>query len=142
MAITTKLNRWIEQHGGTRKMYVYFKSEPNLWRVGFYTPLDRWIPESDHGSPEEAADRVHYLNGGNVRDALQGRQMMDGALKDARGYLISADSKLDRGHEWAFAAATLSIGSALIAIAERLDALTTDDKETSRPAFRIDYGRE
>lgn len=51
-------------------MYVYKQTEPGtmyyngLWTVGFYTPDGKWIPESDHNSQEEAAKRVHYLNGG------------------------------------------------------------------------------
>jgi hypothetical protein len=47
-------------------MYVYIKSEPNLWTVGFYKPDGEWVAESDWSSSEEAAERVHYLNGGNV----------------------------------------------------------------------------
>jgi hypothetical protein len=34
-----------------------------LWTVGHYDPNGKWIPESDHDSKEEAAERVHYLNG-------------------------------------------------------------------------------
>lgn len=45
-------------------MYVYIRSEPGLWTVGFYDPDGEWIAESDWGSAEEAAERVHYLNGG------------------------------------------------------------------------------
>jgi hypothetical protein len=46
-------------------MYVYIQSEPQLWTVGFYRPGDnKWIPESDHGTPGEAAARVIELNGG------------------------------------------------------------------------------
>lgn len=45
-------------------MYVYLKSpHEELWTVGFYDPSGEWHPESDHGSPQEAADRVAYLNG-------------------------------------------------------------------------------
>ena len=47
-------------------MYVYEKSEPNLWTVGFYNPEGKWVSESDHDSPEEAAKRVNYLNGKRV----------------------------------------------------------------------------
>ncbi len=47
-------------------MYVYIKSEPQLWTVGFYHPDGSWQPESDHGSPEDAAERVHWLNGGKL----------------------------------------------------------------------------
>jgi len=47
-------------------MYVYLRSnsDSGLWTVGFYSPNGEWIPESDHDSPEDAAQRVHYLNGG------------------------------------------------------------------------------
>ncbi len=53
-------------------MYVYIQSEfagrdgaiNNLFTVGFYRPDGTWEPESDHTKSEEAADRVHYLNGG------------------------------------------------------------------------------
>ena len=45
-------------------MYVYIKTERNLWTVGFYTPDGKWEAESDWNNSEEAAKRVHYLNGG------------------------------------------------------------------------------
>jgi hypothetical protein len=45
-------------------MWVYIQSEPRLWTVGFYSPDGTFHPESDHDSPEKAAIRVHYLNGG------------------------------------------------------------------------------
>jgi len=44
--------------------YVYIRSEPELWTVGFYRPDGEWEPESDHPTPAAAAERVHYLNGG------------------------------------------------------------------------------
>jgi hypothetical protein len=46
-------------------MYVYIQSEPQLWTVGFYQPDGKWVPESDHGTPGEAAARVIELNGGH-----------------------------------------------------------------------------
>lgn len=45
-------------------MYVYIESEPQLFTVGFYGPDGKWNPESDHGTREEAAERVRFLNGG------------------------------------------------------------------------------
>lgn len=53
-------------------MWVYIRSEPGLLTVGFYSPDGEWHPESDHSTSEEAADRVHYLNG-----ALQDRNDAD-----------------------------------------------------------------
>jgi hypothetical protein len=44
-------------------MYVYIKSEPLLYTVGFYDPSGKWHSESDHDSKDEAAARVAYLNG-------------------------------------------------------------------------------
>jgi len=44
--------------------YVYIKSEPRLWTVGFYKSDGTWEAESDHSSKEDAAARVHWLNGG------------------------------------------------------------------------------
>ena len=45
--------------------YVYIQSEPGLWTAGFYDPSGKWQPESDHTSDRDAAERVHYLNGGD-----------------------------------------------------------------------------
>lgn len=46
-------------------MYIYRRTEPGVWTVGHYAPSGEWIPESDHGTPQDAAHHVHYLNGGN-----------------------------------------------------------------------------
>ena len=46
------------------QQYVYIKSEPGLFTVGFYDPRGEWQPESDHTDSADAAQRVHYLNGG------------------------------------------------------------------------------
>lgn len=44
--------------------YVYIKSEPSLWTVGFYRPDGKFDPESDHDDTRSAAERVRHLNGG------------------------------------------------------------------------------
>lgn len=44
--------------------WVYVRSDPGLWTVGFYDPNGKWHPDSDQTSVEAAAARVHYLNGG------------------------------------------------------------------------------
>jgi len=51
------------QNRKTTIMYVYIQSESQLWTVGFYDPKGNWHPESDHDSPQSAAERVRYLNG-------------------------------------------------------------------------------
>ena len=50
--------------------WVYKKTEESLWTVGFYNPDGKFEPESDHDNREEAAKRVHYLNGGSESDCL------------------------------------------------------------------------
>jgi hypothetical protein len=45
-------------------MYVYIQSEPGLFTVGFYDPEGKWHADSDWESRDDAAKRVHYLNGG------------------------------------------------------------------------------
>ncbi len=50
--------------------YVYKQTEPGLWTVGFYKPDGEWEPESDHSSKENAAERVHWLNGGQPEQSV------------------------------------------------------------------------
>lgn len=57
--------------------WLYIQSESSLWTVGFYGPSGQWQPESDHGSPDEAAARVHWLNGGTAPELIE--QIRDGA---------------------------------------------------------------
>lgn len=45
-------------------MWVYIRSEPGLWTVGFYDPDGKFQTDSDHEDRDEARARVHYLNGG------------------------------------------------------------------------------
>lgn len=44
--------------------FTFMRTEPTLWTTGFYRPDGKWEPDADHGSPDEAAGRVHWLNGG------------------------------------------------------------------------------
>lgn len=48
----------------TTTCWVYIRSEPGLWTVGFYDPEGRWHADSDYEDREEAAKRCAYLNGG------------------------------------------------------------------------------
>lgn len=48
--------------------YVYIKSVSDvngnsLFTVGHYAPDGRWIPESDHATSDQAAERTAWLNG-------------------------------------------------------------------------------
>lgn len=44
-------------------MYVYIKSEANLYTVGFYDPSGNFHPDSDYNDRNKAANRVSFLNG-------------------------------------------------------------------------------
>lgn len=63
---------WFEKDGDSEEgtmedklMWVYRKTEAGF-TVGFYSPSREWHVDSDHPSKEQAAARVHYLNGGGV----------------------------------------------------------------------------
>ncbi len=47
-------------------MYIYREVREGLWQVGYYDPAGNFHTESDHTVREDAAKRVHYLNGGEV----------------------------------------------------------------------------
>lgn len=49
--------------------WIYLKSEPGLYTVGFFEPGGKWHAESDFNDQGEAAARVHYLNGGSAAPA-------------------------------------------------------------------------
>ena len=63
-------------------MYSYQKSEPGRWAAGFFHADGKWESESEWNTPEEAAERVHWLNGtqttktddDEAADAVTGRQ--------------------------------------------------------------------
>ena len=48
--------------------WVYIRSESHLWTVGFFDPNGKWHTDNDWTSREDAAKRVHYLNGGNNKE--------------------------------------------------------------------------
>ncbi len=47
--------------------WVYIKTEAGLWTVGFYDPKGEWHSIKDHAKEEDAAERCHWLNGGEKR---------------------------------------------------------------------------
>jgi len=49
------------------QVWVYVKSEPNLWTVGYYSYDGKWHSDSDWETKEEAVERVSYLNGDRNR---------------------------------------------------------------------------
>ena len=67
-------------------MHVYIKSEPTLWTVGHYRPDGGWEPESDHGTAEEAAARVSYLNGDQTAELDRLRGELEQTREAARAW--------------------------------------------------------
>jgi hypothetical protein len=68
-------------------MWIYICSERSscysLYTVGFYNPKGEWQSESDYGTKEEAAARVHYLNGG--KDEKNVPEWLSQALNEGDG---------------------------------------------------------
>ena len=69
-------------------MYVYIRSEPALWTVGFYKPDGKFDPESDHENPITAAERVHWLNGGDPEPEAE-EYDHSRAKEDARNLVLA-----------------------------------------------------
>ena len=45
--------------------YIYLQSEKHLWTTGFYEG-DKWNPDKDFDSEEDAGNRCNFLNGGGI----------------------------------------------------------------------------
>lgn len=45
-------------------MYIYKNTEKGVFAVGHYDPKGKFVTETVHCETREAAERVHYLNGG------------------------------------------------------------------------------
>ena len=43
--------------------WVYIESEKGLWTTGFYDYEGKWNTDRDFSDKEDAAKRVHWLNG-------------------------------------------------------------------------------
>ena len=52
-------------------MWIYIRSEPGVFTVGFYGPDGKFHADSDHISSDKAAARIHYLNGGEKEPELE-----------------------------------------------------------------------
>jgi hypothetical protein len=66
-------------------MYVYVKAESTCYTVGFYDPTGKFVPESDHKTPDDAADRVAWLNGQKYNHNRNRIPWLDEALNTADG---------------------------------------------------------
>lgn len=76
-------------------MYSYKQTESHLWTVG--TEIEgRWHPESDHPTPEKAAKRCNYLNGGTVVGYTK-EQVKELVTDAVRTELIEANKRIGLG---------------------------------------------
>lgn len=50
--------------------WVYQRSEPGLWTVGFFDPAGEWHADSDHPSSEAAAQQTAWLNGSGLAERV------------------------------------------------------------------------
>lgn len=63
--------QWFNPPGGVDTqeegflMWVYRENQEGLWEVGYFMPDRTWFAESSYINRDEAAARVHWLNGGN-----------------------------------------------------------------------------
>lgn len=80
--------------------WVYLQSEETLWTVGVYDGDGKWRPATDHGTEEEAAERVAYLNGSYTgRSEQQVRQAISTWLQGEAATIGNEDQAI--ALEWA-----------------------------------------
>jgi hypothetical protein len=65
--------------------WVYIRSEPHLFTVGFYDPKGIWNSDSDHEDKEDAAKRVAFLNGEHACRTCGLKRSLDYALNTGDG---------------------------------------------------------
>ena len=110
--------------------YVYIQSEPRLWTVGFTDGGGKWQPDSDHGSREEAATRVHYLNGGGSarQDDTNAKEAPEcGVLEWAGPVAIARDDVLSLAEILAQLVAVQAMrGANEVRMYERIDPLHSE----------------
>jgi hypothetical protein len=51
-------------------MYIFQKSEPGVWTVGYFTSSGEWKTECECSSAADASQRAHWLNGGHDKEDL------------------------------------------------------------------------
>jgi len=60
-------------------MWVYKRTDPGCWTVGYYDPAGKWWTDSDHSTREEAAKRVAWLNGSSAVNQALGEALNSGS---------------------------------------------------------------
>jgi len=76
-------------------MWIYFKTEPTLFTVGFFSPANsQFVSCEDYSTAKEAGNRCNYLNGG----ALVNNQILAEAqlLGPTNNYLRQIADELAR----------------------------------------------
>lgn len=77
--------------------WVYIQTEAGVWTVGFYDPNGNWHAESDWPNPEQAAERVRYLNGGATTQQIpQGTSSLSSTATDIERMLKRFVDRCDR----------------------------------------------
>jgi len=74
-------------------MYIYIQSEYALWTVGFYSPDGQFMPESDHSTPNDAAQRAAWLNGdvGPLEDRISSLEIQ---LSDLQSQITDLEGRI------------------------------------------------
>jgi hypothetical protein len=75
--------------------WVYLRSEPGLWTVGYYDCNDRWQSDSDHDSSDDAAKRCAYLNGHDGATAAERDRLRERVTEYRRRLESYADQVTD-----------------------------------------------
>lgn len=79
-------------------MYVYKETQTGIWTVGFIWPDGQFYAESDYAKRDDAAGRVHYLNGGIDADLIvESVNHVCSLLSELNN--VIADVMMERSHD-------------------------------------------
>lgn len=78
-------------------MYIYKKTGKQVFTVGYYDPGGKFVTETVHTEKDDAAKRIHYLNGG-VNPELFGQVIGDlyAAVANINFLVEDLNQRLDR----------------------------------------------
>ena len=78
-------------------MYIYEKTGQKVFVVGYYDPKGKFVTETVHMERHNAAERVHYLNGGIEPDVFS-NVMTDlyAAIANLNFFVEDLNQRLDR----------------------------------------------
>lgn len=72
--------------------YIYYEKYHGTWAVGFYTPVGKWIEESNYYSKVDAIKRVQWLDSVKFPKFTEGNLTVEDLINYVEDFLSNPDS--------------------------------------------------